>query len=90
MFELSVKNGIHQFEKGLSYTWNESANAVLNGIAYYPPNDSFIITGKLWDLCFEVKLDYWEQMKAHKDKALFIKTIGSLLSTLMVVSYFYG
>ena len=33
-------------------------NAVLNGIAYYPPNDSFFIAGKLWDHIYEVKLDY--------------------------------
>ena len=89
MLELTAKNSIHQYEKGLSYTWDESRNAVLNGIAYYPPNDSFILTGKLWDLCFEVKLNYWEQMKAHKDKAIFIKTIGGLWS-ILTVNYFLG
>lgn len=39
----------------LSYDWT---NAVLNGIAYYGPNDSFLLTGKLWDFVFEVNLEY--------------------------------
>jgi glutaminyl-peptide cyclotransferase len=30
------------------------ANAVLNGIAYDPDNDTFLITGKLWPWLFEV------------------------------------
>ena len=42
-------------KKELFYDWNDN---VLNGIAYYPPNDSFLVTGKLWDFIFEVKLDY--------------------------------
>ena len=33
-------------------------NAVLNGIAYYEKNDSFIISGKIWDHIYEIKLDY--------------------------------
>lgn len=37
---------------------NYQLNAVLNGIAYYEPNDSFLITGKLWDNIYEVKLNY--------------------------------
>lgn len=37
--------------------WN---NAVLNGIAYVYSRDSFIVTGKEWDLLFEIKLDYWK------------------------------
>lgn len=40
---------------GTSYYWS---NAVLNGIAYYEENDTFIITGKLWDFIYQVKLDY--------------------------------
>ena len=35
-----------------------SGNHVLNGIAYDWHRDTFIITGKMWDLAFEVKLDY--------------------------------
>ena len=31
-------------------------NNVLNGIAYYKENDSFLITGKMWDFLFEVNL----------------------------------
>jgi glutaminyl-peptide cyclotransferase len=31
------------------------ANAVLNGIAYNPDNDTFLITGKLWPWLFEVR-----------------------------------
>ena len=33
-------------------------NNVLNGIAYYPKNDSFLISGKMWDFIYEIKLDY--------------------------------
>ncbi|MCA9835518.1 MAG: glutaminyl-peptide cyclotransferase [Trueperaceae bacterium] len=32
-----------------------SKDAVLNGIAYNPDNDSFFVTGKLWPKLFEVK-----------------------------------
>ena len=42
------------------YDWG---NAVLNGIAYQDSNDSFIISGKLWDFIYEVKLDYRKYMK---------------------------
>ena len=38
-------------------------NAVLNGIAYYESHDSFLITGKLWDFIYEIKLDYHNYMK---------------------------
>ena len=37
------------------YEWR---NNVLNGIAYYEENDSFILTGKNWDFLFEVELQY--------------------------------
>jgi glutamine cyclotransferase len=33
-------------------------NAVLNGIAYYEKNDSFLISGKMWDFIYEIKFDY--------------------------------
>ena len=39
----------------LFYGWS---NNVLNGIAYYEENDSFILTGKNWDFLFEVELQY--------------------------------
>ena len=37
-----------------NYDWN---NAVLNGIAYHEPSDTFVIAGKDWDLIFYVKLN---------------------------------
>lgn len=37
-------------------------DAVLNGIAYLESKDAFIITGKLWDQAFLVKLDYYKYM----------------------------
>jgi glutamine cyclotransferase len=33
-------------------------NNVLNGIAYEPDTDTFILTGKDWDFAYRVKLDY--------------------------------
>lgn len=36
------------------YDWG---NAVLNGIAYHEPSDTFVIAGKDWDLIFYVKLN---------------------------------
>ena len=41
----------------------DKANAVLNGIAYYESNDSFLISGKLWDFIYEIKFDYHDYMK---------------------------
>ena len=36
--------------------------APMNGIAYYKPHDSFILTGKNWNVLFEVKLDYMKEI----------------------------
>ena len=41
----------------------DRGNAVLNGIAYYPPQDAFIISGKLWDSVHLAKLDYLKFMQ---------------------------
>jgi len=38
-----------------SYDWGDN---VLNGIAYLRDRDTFFITGKNWDLLFEVELNY--------------------------------
>lgn len=35
--------------------WNTTDN-VLNGIAYHPERESFFVTGKDWDILFEVKI----------------------------------
>ncbi|WP_419211704.1 glutaminyl-peptide cyclotransferase [Maribacter sp. X9] len=35
--------------------WNETDN-VLNGIAYHPERETFFVTGKDWDILFEVKI----------------------------------
>ena len=45
---------------GTAYYWQ---NAVLNGIAYYEKYDTFIITGKLWDFIYKVKLDYKDHVQ---------------------------
>ncbi|NLE51952.1 MAG: glutaminyl-peptide cyclotransferase, partial [Chloroflexi bacterium] len=37
------------------------SGAVLNGIAYDPENDVFLITGKLWPKMFEVRFVEQEQ-----------------------------
>lgn len=42
-------------EKDESYDWG---NNVLNGIAYNKYRDTFMLTGKMWDFVYEVKLDY--------------------------------
>ena len=42
----------------LSESVSYNFNSVLNGIAYYEPNDSFLISGKLWDYIFEVNINY--------------------------------
>ena len=48
----------YQAKNGLSYnTYYEKHNAVLNGIAYDYSTDSFMVTGKDWDLVFKIKLD---------------------------------
>ena len=53
--ELMVIQYQHLNYSGTSYYW---ANAVLNGIAYIEANDSFIVTGKLWDFIYEIELNY--------------------------------
>ena len=45
-------------EKG--YDFN---NNVLNGIAYREETDTFLVTGKMWDFLFEVKLDYHDYIR---------------------------
>jgi len=45
-------------EQGYDYS-----NAVLNGIAYIESKDSFIISGKIWDFIYLVKLDYKKYME---------------------------
>jgi len=60
MKELLDKQMEHIRKIGRSY---DSANAVLNGIAYYQSNDSFLISGKLWDFIYEIKFDYHIYMK---------------------------
>lgn len=35
----------------------DDANAVLNGIAYDPTNDTFLLTGKLWPSIFRVRIE---------------------------------
>ena len=84
MHELTDKN--HQWRKtlGLEYTSYESLNAVLNGIAYYPPNDTFILTGKLWDVIFEVKLDYWDVVKENE-----LKLMGKMVKASMLIFLIY-
>ena len=39
----------------IGYDWG---NNVLNGIAYMKERDTFLLTGKNWDLVFEVHLNY--------------------------------
>ena len=44
------------FELNLDAAGYDDYNNVLNGIAYHPATDTFILTGKDWDLMFFVKL----------------------------------
>ena len=38
-------------------------NSYLNGIAYFEPNDTFLITGKMWDFIYEIRLNYKKFVK---------------------------
>ena len=58
MEELVVTEQSHVYDNNLSHPPHGWANAVLNGIAYVPSRDSFLLTGKEWTNIFEVKLDY--------------------------------
>mmetsp|Transcript_19244 Transcript_19244/g.29509 ORF Transcript_19244/g.29509 Transcript_19244/m.29509 type:complete len:151 (+) Transcript_19244:989-1441(+) len=66
--DLNLANDMSEaglFRKYDNFDWN---NAQLNGIAYYPLHDSFLLTGKVWEFIFEVKLNYREviaQYEAH-------------------------
>lgn len=66
--ELTKTQMDYSKRNGLTYTQFEKGNVCLNGIAYYKPNDSFIMTGKLWDLSFEIKLDYMKYIKEDQEK----------------------
>ena len=59
MNDLTMRAQSHVRKHKLGQPPHGWGNAVLNGIAYVQSRDSFIITGKEWDLLFEVKLDYW-------------------------------
>jgi len=54
--ELSKTNKNHVIKKGGSgnYDWG---NNVLNGIAFNKESRTFFLTGKRWDLMFEVQLN---------------------------------
>lgn len=84
MHELVDKNHAWRNTLGLEFTAYEKLNAVLNGIAYYPPNDTFIMTGKLWDVLFEVKLDYMEAVTDHESKLM-----GKTLKASMLIFLIY-
>ena len=38
----------------------ENASAVLNGIAYDPADDTFLLTGKLWPAIYRVRIQVAE------------------------------
>ena len=45
------------------YKMYDTANNVLNGIAYDNSTDTFLVTGKMWDHVYQIKLDYEEKVK---------------------------
>ena len=46
------------------YDWG---NNVLNGVAYVAEDDTFLITGKMWDHIYKVKLDYRDFVVSNED-----------------------
>lgn len=60
--ELLVIEQSHVYENRLDHPPHGWGNAVLNGIAYIPSRDSFLLSGKEWTNIFEVKLDYLNYM----------------------------
>ena len=47
-------------DRFLHYQFYDWWNNVPNGIAYDQSDDTFWITGKMWDFAFNVQLDYQE------------------------------
>lgn len=40
------------------YAFYDNANNVLNGIAYLLESDSFLVTGKMWNHIYQIRLNY--------------------------------
>ena len=58
-YEKIHKNTPKQNEYGERITqYNYWSEAVLNGIAWIPNTDQVLLTGKMWDLVFQVDLNY--------------------------------
>lgn len=47
-------------------TWDQTNN-VFNGIAYRKQDDTFLVTGKMWDHIYQVKLDYRKYVAAKDE-----------------------
>lgn len=62
MEELLISEQDHVLRNGLERPPHGWSNAVLNGIAYIPSRDSFLLSGKEWTTIYEVKLDYQKYM----------------------------
>ena len=51
-------NSLEDKEQMLHYETYDKANYVFNGISYVSHDDTFLLTGKMWDHFYKVKLDY--------------------------------
>lgn len=43
-------------KEGITWSYYDRSNNVLNGIAYHEPTDTFFVTGKNWHFIYQVKV----------------------------------
>lgn len=49
------------------YASYDRANNVFNGIAYQKEDDTFLLTGKMWNHIYQVRLDYKRYIDAKDE-----------------------
>ena len=43
-------------------------NNVMNGVAYVPDDDTFLVTGKMWDFLWKIKLNYHDYVRGPNEE----------------------
>jgi len=60
------KSELFDEEKYLDFATYDWGNNLMNGIAYSPADDSFLLSGKQWHFIFKVRLSYREDIERYE------------------------
>ncbi len=68
----------------LSHGESDDPNAVLNGIAYIPDRDAFLLTGKNWSSMHLVSFSYDEQVIEEEPESLIISVLSVVWPVFLI------